>query len=63
MSENKNFVNNVENGNSCITFAPTSPILHNDINAFGLFSTTVLITKDNTPPMPLADAHLGGFFI
>lgn len=28
----------------------------------GLFSAEQYLTKDNTPPMPLSDAHLGGFF-
>ena len=63
MSENKNFVNNVETGNCCITFAPTVPVLHTIRTACGSFSQVVHITKDNTPPMPLFDAHLGGFFI
>lgn len=63
MRENKNFVKNVANDTFSITFVPISPILHNDIIASGSFSQTVHTTKDNTPPMPLFDAHLGGFFI
>lgn len=29
---------------------------------YGCFQTDSKITKDNTPPMPLNDAHLGGLF-
>ncbi len=28
----------------------------------GPFSAEQYLTKDNTPSMPLSDAHLGGFF-
>jgi hypothetical protein len=28
-----------------------------------LFENNVLVTKDNTPSLPLKDAHLEGFFI
>jgi hypothetical protein len=44
-------------------FAPTVPVLHTVRSASGSFSKDSLITQDNTPPMPLYDAHLGGFLI
>jgi hypothetical protein len=45
---------------ACI-FAPTVPVLHTIRTAFGSFFCS-LSTKDNTPLMPLFDAHLRGFF-
>ena len=62
MRDNKNFVNDVANDTFCITFVPTVPVLLPVRSAYGSFSQTVHITKDNTPPMPLFDAHLGGLF-
>lgn len=42
----------------------TVPDLHPTRTAFGsFFNIEVHTTKDNTPSMPLCDAHLGGFFI
>ena len=35
------------------TFVPSAQILHLKANSF---------KQDNTPPMPLNDAHLGGLF-
>ncbi len=48
--------------NNCIIFASTVPVLHTIRTACGSFSSKVLETKNNTPPMPLNDAHLGGLF-
>lgn len=48
--------------NSCHIFASTVFELHTIRTALELFSKKVLKTKNNTPPMPLFDAHLGGFF-
>ncbi|GEM_PF-6941664 len=45
------------------TFASTVPVLHPLRTAFGSFFKKVLITINNTPSMPLIDAHLEGFFI
>jgi len=45
-----------------ITFAPTVPVLLPVRSAYGSYLKTVLVTNDNTPPMPLLDAHLGGLF-
>lgn len=53
----------VVNGGNCITFVPTVPVLLPVRSASGSFSKKVPITKDNTPSMPLTEAHLGGFFI
>ncbi len=35
-------------------------VLSNQKTLYKLFSNKVLRTKENTPPMPLLDAHLGG---
>jgi len=37
--------------------------MHTVRSADGLFFKLVHSFNNNTPPMPLADAHLGGFFI
>lgn len=44
-----------------ITFAPTVPALHTVRSASGLLFFESIFTNNNTPPMPLHDAHLGGF--
>jgi len=44
-----------------ITFAPTEPVLYTIRTANGSFFKDSTFTNDNTPPMPLHDAHLGGF--
>jgi hypothetical protein len=44
------------------TVAPTVSVLHTRRTTGGLFSKKVHKTNDNTPSMPLNDAHLGGFF-
>lgn len=43
------------------TFVLTVPVLHTIRTACGSFSQKFL-TENNTPPMPLSDAHLGGLF-
>jgi hypothetical protein len=43
------------------TFAPTIPVLHTVRSAYGSFLKDSTFTNNNTPPMPLHDAHLGGF--
>lgn len=43
----------------CI-FVLTVPELHTIRTALG--SCLKILNKDNTPPLPLFDAHLGGFF-
>ncbi len=48
--------------NNC-TFAATVPELHIIRTAFWSLLTESFSTKDNTPPMPLFDAHLGGLFV
>ena len=45
------------------TFAATVPELHTIRTALGSLLTESFLTKDNTPPMPLFEAHLGGLFI
>jgi len=49
-----------ENKKSC-TFAVTVPLLLPIRTAQGSFFTDSNYTNYNTPPMPLFDAHLGGF--
>jgi len=44
-----------------ITFAPTVPVLLPVRSANGSFFMTTILY--NTPPMPLSDAHSGGFFL
>lgn len=46
--------------NSC-TFARTVPVQHTVRSASGSFFKDSTFTNNNTPPMPLHDAHLGGF--
>lgn len=46
-----------------ITFASTVFVLLLIRSVCGSFSSKVIETKDNTPPMPLFDAHLGGLFL
>jgi len=46
------------------TFVTTVPVLPTISTATGSFSSLESsLTKHNIPPMPLPDAHLGGFFI
>ena len=45
------------------TFVITVPVLHTIRTASGSFSKDSFLTNDNTPSMPLSDAHLEGFFI
>lgn len=45
-----------------ITFAATVPVLLPGRSANGSFLKDSSILNDNTPPMPLYDAHPGGFF-
>lgn len=44
------------------TFAPTVPVQLSVRFASGSYFKDSLFTNNNTPPMPLHDAHLGGFF-
>ena len=44
-----------------ITFVSTVPALHTVRSASGSFFSDSNFTNHNTPPMPLHDAHLGGF--
>ena len=45
-----------------VTFAATVPALLPNQISLRVFPKRQLFTKDNTPPMPLSDAHLGGLF-
>ena len=47
---------------SCYIFAVTKFDMSNVLFAIEVISKKVLKTNNNTPPMPLSDAHLGGFF-
>ncbi len=53
----------VFNSENRFTFAITVPVLHTIRTACGSFLQVIISIKDNTPPMPLNDAHLGGLFI
>jgi hypothetical protein len=46
---------------NCCTFAPPDPNMNILMLIFGSILKKVLRTNDNTPPMPLSEAHLGGF--
>lgn len=46
---------------NCSIFASTVPVLLLACSN-GSFSSKVIVTNNNTPPMPLLDAHLGGLF-
>jgi len=46
-----------------IIFALKVPVLLPIRTASGSFLKEQFSTQDNTPPMPLLDAHLGGFLI
>lgn len=52
----------LENVNEIITFESTEPELHTIRTALGSVFQKTHYNQDNTPPMPLFDAHLGGFF-
>jgi len=54
--------NYVQNVTKSIIFGTTVPVLHTTRTAGGSFFIN-LKCKNNTPPMPLSDAHLGGLFI
>lgn len=51
-----------ENSNIPGIFAVTEPELHTIRTALRSVLKKTVYTQDNTPPMPLFDAHLGGFF-
>lgn len=53
---------NVAGNENINTFVPPLTIAKNNSIAIGSFVKKVRITKDNTPSMPLSDAHLEGFF-
>jgi hypothetical protein len=44
------------------TFVLTEPEMHSKRTALWLAFKKNVYTQDNTPPMPLSDAHLGGLF-
>ena len=44
------------------TFVLTEPGRHSIRTASGSAFKKNVYTQDNTPPMPLSDAHLGGLF-
>ncbi len=52
----------MENVKKYYTFEATVPELLTVRSVFGSFSKKSTFTQDNTPSMPLSDAHLGGFF-
>lgn len=62
MIEIKNFGEDVASDTFCITLVPTVPVLLPVRSAYGSFFYTIHTIHSNTPPMSLADAHLGGFF-
>lgn len=51
-----------ENLNVSSILVLTEPELHIIRTALGSVLKEKVFTQDNTPPMPLYDAHLGGFF-
>ena len=54
----KYFVNTI----TCVTFAITKLETHTTSTALKSVLKKIVYTQDNTPPMPLLDAHLGGLF-
>jgi len=52
----------MENIEKYYTFEATVPAVLPVRSVFGSFSKKSSFTQDNTPSMPLSDAHLGGFF-
>lgn len=46
-----------------VTFVSTVPLLLPIRTAHGSFFFDSIFTNNNTPPMPLHDAHLGGFLV
>jgi hypothetical protein len=63
MSEDSFFVNEATNAHFSFTFALSVPVLHTVRSADKSFFEIVHRFNNNTPPMPLTDAHLGGFFV
>lgn len=57
----KHVVITVANGDNCITFVPTVPVLLPVRSACGSFFLTSFI--HNTPLLPLNEAHWRGFFV
>lgn len=45
------------------TFVSTVPVLLPVRTAYRSFYKDSFLINDNTPSMPLSDAHLGGFFV
>jgi len=62
MSFEKKSIKSIAQLRNCVTFAATVPVLLPACSAYGSVSSKVLETNNNTPPMPLSDAHLGGLF-
>ena len=60
MKSEKIFLKLIEKSCNCMTFAATVPVLLTVGSACGSFLRESIFTYDNTPPMPLTDAHLGG---
>lgn len=56
-------IESIHANDNSIIFAATVLVLHTIKTAYELFFQKVLVTKDNTPSMPLPEAHLEGFFI
>ncbi len=52
----------MEKGKKYNTFVLTVPELLTVRSVLGSFFLASPSTKNNTPSMPLSDAHLGGFF-
>ena len=54
---------NLANTTIGVTFANASPLSNFKELVDGAYNCKCFLTKDNKPPMPLFDAHLGGLFI
>jgi hypothetical protein len=52
----------IRNNKNIYNFASTVSVEHNIRTAYGSFLEDSNFTNNNTPPMPLNDAHLGGLF-
>lgn len=61
MSFEKRSIKSIAQLHNCVTFAATVPVLLPVRSACGSFFLSK--THNNTPSMPLCDAHLEGFFV
>ncbi len=59
----KYLVNTFAQLHNCVTFASTGSVMYTIKTAYGSFSKESSRTNDNTPSLPLYDAHLEGFFM